>query len=68
MLNGHKALKEALVTKGDSVVDRPHLPLQDEIAKGLGEQLNTQTQTCFSRLNLHVRKLDFKKQEIMNTM
>ncbi|KAF6726397.1 Cytochrome P450 2J2 [Oryzias melastigma] len=36
VLNGYKALKEALVTKGDSVIDRPHLPLQDEIAKGLG--------------------------------
>lgn len=47
VLNGYKALKEALVTKGDSVIDRPHLPLQDEIAKGLGELQNI---TCFCRL------------------
>ncbi|MED6241896.1 hypothetical protein ATANTOWER_029586 [Ataeniobius toweri] len=36
VLNGFEALKEGLVTKGDSMVDRPQLPLQDEIAHGLG--------------------------------
>ncbi|MEQ2237979.1 hypothetical protein ILYODFUR_028671 [Ilyodon furcidens] len=35
VLNGFEALKEGLVTKGDSMVDRPQLPLQDEITHGL---------------------------------
>ncbi|KAK5616252.1 hypothetical protein CRENBAI_015160 [Crenichthys baileyi] len=36
VLNGFEALKEGLVTKRDSMVDRPQLALQDEITGGLG--------------------------------
>ncbi|KAF7659672.1 hypothetical protein LDENG_00294510 [Lucifuga dentata] len=36
VLNGFRVLKEALVTQGDSLADRPALPLQQEIAHGLG--------------------------------
>ncbi|XP_041863324.1 cytochrome P450 2J4-like [Melanotaenia boesemani] len=35
-LNRFEAVKEALVTKGDSVVDRPDFPIQDDITGGLG--------------------------------
>nr|XP_040041230.1 cytochrome P450 2J6-like [Gasterosteus aculeatus aculeatus] len=36
VLNGITVLKEALVTQGDSLADRPDLPLQHDIAHGLG--------------------------------
>uniref|UniRef100_A0A3P9BIU2 Cytochrome P450 2J6 n=1 Tax=Maylandia zebra TaxID=106582 RepID=A0A3P9BIU2_9CICH len=36
VLNGFDILKEALVTQGDSLADRPDLPLQTDIAHGLG--------------------------------
>lgn len=41
VLNGFKAVKEALVNQGDSVVDRPLEPLQIDIWNGerdLGEK------------------------------
>lgn len=37
VLNGFDILKEALVTQGDSLADRPDLPLQTDIAHGLGK-------------------------------
>ena len=37
VLNGFKILKEALVTQGDSLADRPSLPLQDDIAHNQGQ-------------------------------
>ncbi|XP_034559713.1 cytochrome P450 2J2-like [Notolabrus celidotus] len=36
VLNGYEVLKEALVTQGDSLADRPSLPLQNDISNGLG--------------------------------
>ncbi|XP_008301655.1 cytochrome P450 2J2-like [Stegastes partitus] len=36
VLNRSEVLKEALVTQGDSVVDRPQLPLMQDITSGLG--------------------------------
>ncbi|KAF7203083.1 cytochrome P450 2J6 isoform X2 [Nothobranchius furzeri] len=36
VLNGYEAVTEGLVTKGDSMVDRPFLTLQNEVAGGLG--------------------------------
>ncbi|KAM9358055.1 uncharacterized protein ABDE67_003558 [Symphorus nematophorus] len=36
VLNRFEVLKEALVTQGDSLADRPDLPLQNSFAKGLG--------------------------------
>ncbi|XP_044056042.1 uncharacterized protein LOC122877915 [Siniperca chuatsi] len=36
VLNGFQVLKEALVNQGDSLVDRPDLPLQQDITHGLG--------------------------------
>ncbi|XP_063746919.1 cytochrome P450 2J6-like [Eleginops maclovinus] len=36
VLNGFEVLKEALVTQGDSLADRPDLPLFVEISSGLG--------------------------------
>ncbi|XP_017262782.1 cytochrome P450 2J6 [Kryptolebias marmoratus] len=36
VLNGFEAVKEGLATKGDSTIDRPIFPLQDEICGGLG--------------------------------
>ncbi|KAM3620490.1 uncharacterized protein V6R79_024303 [Siganus canaliculatus] len=36
VLNKFKALKEALVNKGDCLADRPVLPLNDDVAHGLG--------------------------------
>lgn len=38
VLNGFKVVKEALVTQGDSVVDRPVQPLQIDIGNGVTEQ------------------------------
>lgn len=40
VLNGFKAVKEALVNQGDSVIDRPEQPLQMDIAHGQGEKSN----------------------------
>lgn len=37
MVNSFKVVREALVTHGESVSDRPDLPLQEEIAHGKGE-------------------------------
>lgn len=37
VVNSFKVVREALVTHGESVSDRPDLPLQDEIANGKGE-------------------------------
>lgn len=37
VLNRLEVLKEGLVTQGDSLVDRPKLPLQDDMSNGLGE-------------------------------
>lgn len=39
MVNSFKVVREALVTHGESVSDRPDLPLQEEIAHGKGEDL-----------------------------
>ncbi|XP_023263812.1 cytochrome P450 2J6-like [Seriola lalandi dorsalis] len=36
VLNSFEVLKDALVTQGDSLVDRPEFPLQDEVTCGLG--------------------------------
>ncbi|XP_034559714.1 cytochrome P450 2J6-like [Notolabrus celidotus] len=36
VLNGYEVLKEALVTQGDSLADRPSLPMQQDISNGLG--------------------------------
>ncbi|KAM4574935.1 cytochrome P450 2J6-like [Fundulus diaphanus] len=36
VLNGFEAIKEALVTNGDSMVDRPALALQEDVSGGLG--------------------------------
>ncbi|XP_034563727.1 cytochrome P450 2J2-like isoform X2 [Notolabrus celidotus] len=36
VLNGYEVLKEALVTQGDSLADRPSIPMQQDISKGLG--------------------------------
>ncbi|XP_038126747.1 cytochrome P450 2J6-like [Cyprinodon tularosa] len=36
VLNGFDTIKEALLTKGDSMVDRPKLALQEEVTGGLG--------------------------------
>ncbi|XP_033476560.2 cytochrome P450 2J2-like [Epinephelus lanceolatus] len=36
VLNGFEVLKEALVNQGDSVVDRPDLPLEMDVGHGLG--------------------------------
>lgn len=38
VLNGFKAVREALVNQGDSVVDRPVQPLQIDIGNGVFEQ------------------------------
>ncbi|XP_049444372.1 cytochrome P450 2J4-like [Epinephelus fuscoguttatus] len=35
VLNGFEAVKEALVNQGDSVVDRPYLPLQWDVGLGI---------------------------------
>lgn len=40
VLNGFKAVKEALVNQGDSVIDRPEQALQMDIAHGQGEKTN----------------------------
>lgn len=37
VVNSFKVVREALVTHGESVSDRPDLPLQEDIAKGKGE-------------------------------
>uniref|UniRef100_A0A667YEA2 Cytochrome P450 2J2-like n=1 Tax=Myripristis murdjan TaxID=586833 RepID=A0A667YEA2_9TELE len=37
VLNGFQIVKEALVTQGDSLADRPMLPLQADISHNLGE-------------------------------
>lgn len=39
VLNSFKVVREALVTQGESLSDRPVLPLQDDIGQGLGEGL-----------------------------
>ncbi|XP_071343745.1 cytochrome P450 2J6-like isoform X2 [Trachinotus anak] len=36
VLNRFEILKEALVTQGDSLTDRPELPLQEDVSHGLG--------------------------------
>ncbi|XP_037554094.1 cytochrome P450 2J6 [Nematolebias whitei] len=36
VLNGFEAVKEGLATKGDSTVDRPDFPIQEEVGNGLG--------------------------------
>ncbi|KAK5870167.1 hypothetical protein PBY51_024823 [Eleginops maclovinus] len=36
VLNRFEVLKEALVTQGDSLVDRPEMPLQHDVSRGLG--------------------------------
>ncbi|XP_074525267.1 cytochrome P450 2J2-like [Halichoeres trimaculatus] len=36
VLNGFEIVKEALVNQGDSLADRPYLPLQQDICQGLG--------------------------------
>ncbi|XP_034002240.1 cytochrome P450 2J6-like [Trematomus bernacchii] len=36
VLNRFEVLKEALVTQGDSLVDRPDMPLQHDVSRGLG--------------------------------
>ena len=38
VLNRYEVLKEALVNQGDSVADRPVLPLLDRTIHGLGEK------------------------------
>ncbi|XP_020505723.2 cytochrome P450 2J2-like [Labrus bergylta] len=41
VLNGFEALKEVLVNQGDSVADRPPLPLYMDMTKGLGVILSS---------------------------
>lgn len=38
VLNRYEVLKEALVNQGDSLVDRPVVPLLDKTTHGLGER------------------------------
>lgn len=40
VLNGPAMLKEALVTQGDGVADRPNLQLNVDASRGLGEGVN----------------------------
>ena len=39
VLNGFKIIKEALVTQGDSVSDRPMTASQNDVSHNLGEEL-----------------------------
>ncbi|KAL7397191.1 hypothetical protein ABVT39_018108 [Epinephelus coioides] len=43
VLNGFEVLKEALVNQGDSLVDRPCLPLQEDMFHGQGKPFNPHT-------------------------
>ncbi|CAJ1060403.1 cytochrome P450 2J2-like [Xyrichtys novacula] len=36
VLNGYEVVKEALINQGDSLADRPDLPIQQDISNGLG--------------------------------
>lgn len=48
VVNSFKVVREALVTHGESVSDRPHQPLQEEIGSGKGEGGLTRTKILCS--------------------
>lgn len=39
VLNGFEVLKEALVNQGDSLEDRPYIPLVEDVSHGRGKRM-----------------------------
>lgn len=57
MVNSFKVVREILVTHGESVSDRPALPLQQDVVHGLGEQVShTQAKICSQVCDSHIEK------------